>query len=129
MEKRNYTKLSISRPQEPQGDIYRSPGNRGPGDKPWPEAARAACPHGCENAAFAAFPWQCFCGARGAACCAPPGCPPVCWIPGFWFDRENAAKCRVSAAFLGRRVRRRLLRAALLSPCRLTLLILIESAL
>ena len=39
---KNYPKLCISSTLEPQGGIYRHQGNRGPGDKPWPEAARAA---------------------------------------------------------------------------------------
>ena len=56
MEKRNYSLLCIHPPQEPQGGIYRRQGNRGPGDKPWPEAARATRPYCRENAANAAFP-------------------------------------------------------------------------
>ena len=50
-------KLCISPTLEPQGGIYRHQGNRGPGDKPWPEAARAPWPYGRENAARAAFSW------------------------------------------------------------------------
>ena len=48
-------KLCISSTLEPQGGIYRHLGNRGPGDKPWPEARRAARPYGRGNEAMAAF--------------------------------------------------------------------------
>jgi len=75
-----------------------------------------------------------FRGNAFAARAAPPAArrlvvPLSAGSLGFWFGRVFAAKYRVFAAFLGRHVRRRLLRAALLSPCWLTLLILTESAL
>jgi len=43
-------------------------GNRGPGDKPWPEAARAARPYGRGNAAHAAFSRPSWRRARGPVC-------------------------------------------------------------
>ena len=41
MEMKNYPKLCISLLWNPRGGIYRHQENRGPGDKPWPEGARA----------------------------------------------------------------------------------------
>ena len=74
---KNYPKLCISSILEPKGGIYSHQENRGPGDKPWPEAARAPRPYGRGNAAQATFPWPYGGRARGASSRALPFLSPV----------------------------------------------------
>ena len=74
MEMKLLLKLCIYPTLEPQGGTYRHQGNRGPGDKPWPEAARAPRPMAARAALRA---------ARG------PICPLSASVPGFGF----AAPC------------------------------------
>ena len=53
---KNYPKLCIFLLWKPQGGIYSHQGRGRPGDKPWPEAARAPRLYGRRNAAIK---WPC----------------------------------------------------------------------
>ena len=65
------------------GGIYTHQGRGGPGDKPWPEAARAPRPYGRGNVAWAAFSRPLGGRARGASSHVQPSLSPV--SSGAWF--------------------------------------------